>query len=215
MVTRLACSSWPSPPGSRRQVRLSTLRYFEQKFAVIHGNEQLPFATGMPASFSFQRSFPTHLPSGSPRLAERSIGEEPKLRIQTKNPASSAGHVRPPREPLCGLSDGCARFSTSFYPVLMTTLTSIVGGQARFRQKATLAKRALPTSRKYSSILYFVKSHNRFFALKAVDFRDSCGKSRPLSRVERKASIPAKRIERGRCELGTALRVRKTHDSKF
>ncbi len=81
------------------QVRLSTLRYFEQKFAVIHGNETLRYSTAArhrDASFLQLSKIVSrfHLLSGSPLPAERSLGLEPMLRVPIKNPASSAGHVR-------------------------------------------------------------------------------------------------------------------------
>jgi hypothetical protein len=80
------------------QVRLSTLRYFEQKFAVIHGNETPYFgARYRDASFLQLSKIVSRfqLLSGSPLPAERSIDLEPMLRVQIKNPAPSAGHVRP------------------------------------------------------------------------------------------------------------------------
>jgi len=57
---------------------------------------------------------------------------------------------------LASLSDGCARFSTTFYPVSVTNLTSGFAASP-VRQKTSLRIRVLPTSSKYSSFLYFVK----------------------------------------------------------
>src|SRR5260370_28497349 len=64
--------------------------------------------------FSCQRASALGTAQSVPRPAERSKTFEPK----TKNPASSAGPIRPPQ------ANGFARCSTQDYPLFVTGLTS-------------------------------------------------------------------------------------------
>jgi len=83
------------------QVRLSTLRYSRAKLAVYPDREPIRSASGcqLPSVVKELRSVQS-LPIGtSPRPAERDPGLEPTSR-EIKNPASSAGLIRPLLQPL-------------------------------------------------------------------------------------------------------------------
>ena len=111
----------------------------------------------------------------SPLPAERVIGLEPMPR-EIKNPASSAGRVRPLPGALCpsGLEDGIARFSTSFYPVFVTNLTSV-------RRQTRFVRRNPDESevhRHQESLSVFPDSssvYQIFFTAFNVEFTGRCG----------------------------------------
>jgi hypothetical protein len=143
---------------------------------------KLRFVIGMPTSFSCQRTFPDFLLSGSPLPAERSADLEPPLRLQIKNPASSAGHVRPlvlAAFYLRSLPIGYARSSFVWFPVFVTNLTSTCG---RSRSVSGLPQRseALPTSKHYTHFPVAVKLHSTNFhhrlAHATCAFLRLCGK---------------------------------------
>jgi hypothetical protein len=99
---------------------------------------------------------------------------------EIKNPASSAGRVRPLPGPLCesGLSDGIARFSTAFYPVFVTNLTSSTVDEKAdpVRQTKPQRIRGPPTSEEYTRLPIFVKRSRIIFAAFNVEFTVRCGK---------------------------------------
>jgi hypothetical protein len=122
--------------GASRQVRLSTLRYLSKYCGFAprgpHGRQ-----CAMPTSFGCQRStFHPLLPVGtSPLPAERRFGLEPQRRIKLfpaiKNPASSAGHFRPFLGTVSRPLERKNSKLDSYYPVLVTNLTSGLSRQVR------------------------------------------------------------------------------------
>jgi hypothetical protein len=90
----------------KRQVRLSTKRYSRAKFAVLR-HAKLEFARRMPTSFSCQRSSfrstnserNVSAPGGA--LSRSGAGAAKKSETQIKNPATSAGRIRPSLWVLC------------------------------------------------------------------------------------------------------------------
>jgi len=132
----LAISGEDSRTRARRQVRLSTLRYSRANLQLLHyanldiramhayflqlSKIVVPFAVAdrnISAPGGAQHRFGADVANYCRESNSRTI----------KNPASSAGRVRPLSGSLCpsNLKDGIARFSTSFYPVFVTNLTSV------------------------------------------------------------------------------------------
>ena len=101
-ATKSCLSLFAVPPSCAGQVRLSTLRYFEQKFAVIHGNVTLRNKTAAryrDASFLQLSKIVSRINCFRDLRSRRSAASiwsrYCEYSLQIKNPASSAGHVRP------------------------------------------------------------------------------------------------------------------------
>jgi len=129
----------------------------------------------MPTSFSCQRSSSrsTLLIGTSPLPAERSAGLESALRKKIenkiKNPATSAGRIRPSlwrlfRAP----SDGCARSSFLFLSGVRNQPHLWMSRQARSVSRLPLESRLHRLQYSIGSIQIPVKGHSRFLHLAVV-----------------------------------------------
>ena len=153
------------------QVRLSTPLALPRAELAVFAPRDLSSRNAMPSSFSCQRTPPctSTAVKGSPLPVGCEAGLEPPPQI--KNPASSAGPLRP------HMADGFARSLTFFYPVFVTNLTSHITGEInRCPSGPPGARPGLPTFSKYTDFRGFVKCFPVIFWCYSCEFSGRCGK---------------------------------------
>ena len=118
------------------QVRLSTLRYTRAKICgLCYAELEIRITHAYFLTVVKDRRSVQQFPIGtSPLPAERGIGLEPnaakKNLLKIKNPATSAGRIRPLiQSRSTRAQNGCARNSSYYYPVFVTNLTSMGEGR--------------------------------------------------------------------------------------